>query len=501
MAEEIPVYYFAFAKDSMAAPLQDEGKGTEEPGDVLAQMQKRFKTTVYESQKATPSVSSKPANYLEFQNGPVPILDGRYGTTPNSIALPVEVYHPAFAYFSALARDSVREPPDDIIDLTIQLTATSSRIVTTELSRQSATRDVLSKILRFPIIQTVNQNKSSADHAVIYSRSGSDPIGAAALSIFEEKADLGISGDPTTQGSFSYLQHWTDPGQKALSEATSCPSFIISIAGPWLVVLGAVLTSSAIVQRLTDFIWLGNSRVVDDTHTLRLARIFTALRDAMARLQIFYERFTLPVEPNTRFFPYATSFVERNGSSSRTVKFSYKQPLKYWEHPSECVAFLATTSDGKPVVVKFVERYGAKAHEKLAEMGKAPALLYHGDVWPGDEVASEGCSPRKMVVMEYIDGETCEGGVSDTVRKAVRSAVEYLHSQRIVHGDIRRPNIIIARGEGDEGSRVKILDFDWAGEEGKARYPLRLSPGLWPDGVGDNKLISALHDMAMLERL
>ncbi|RXW17797.1 hypothetical protein EST38_g8056 [Candolleomyces aberdarensis] len=487
MAEKIPVFYFACAKDSVPGgcgalfiPLDEPvahlhasvGRATsgvgnvrlwkpraflsrDRPEDLRGRLEdagalnfggfcdplftdenlQRTIADLFAGQAFRPSVSSKPLNYLEFQNGPVPILDGRYGTTPNPIALPVEVHHPAFAEFSAVARDSVREPPDDIIDLTIQLMATSSRIVTTELDRQSATRDLLSKILRFPVIEAVNRNRSSAYYAATYSRSGSDPIGAAALGIIEEKIDLGISGDPSTQGSFSYLQHWTDPAQKALMEATSCPSFIISIAGPWLVVLGAVLTSSAIVQRLTDFLWLGDSRLADDTHTLRLARIFTALRDAVARLQIFYETFSLPI--------LATP-------------------------PSECAAFLATTSGGKPVVVKFVERYGVEAHEKLAGMGKAPALLYHGDVWPGDEVASEGCSPRKMVVMEYIDGETCEDGVSDTVRLAVRNAVEYLHSQRIVHGDIRRPNIIIARGEGDEGSRVKILDFDWAGEEGKA---------------------------------
>jgi RIO-like serine/threonine protein kinase len=107
-----------------------------------------------------------------------------------------------------------------------------------------------------------------------------------------------------------------------------------------------------------------------------------------------------------------------------------------------------------------------------------------------------------MVVMEYIDGETCEDGVSDAVRIAVCDTVEYLHSQGMVHGDVRRPNIIIERGEGDdEECRVKILDFDWAGREGEARYPLRLSPGLWPDGVGDNKFILAVHDIEMLKRL
>jgi hypothetical protein len=170
-----------------------------------------FKDTLSESRKATPSVASKPLNYREFQNGLAPILDGRYGTTQNPVALPVEIHHSAFAYFSALARDTERELPNDIIGLTVQLTDVSSQIVTTEVERQSTTRDLLSKILQFPIIQTEHQNRNSPDHAAIYSHTG---IGTAAICIFEEKAELGTSGDPSTQGSFSYLQHWTDPRQK-----------------------------------------------------------------------------------------------------------------------------------------------------------------------------------------------------------------------------------------------------------------------------------------------
>jgi serine/threonine protein kinase len=107
-----------------------------------------------------------------------------------------------------------------------------------------------------------------------------------------------------------------------------------------------------------------------------------------------------------------------------------------------------------------------------------------------------------MVVMEYIEGETLEGdGASDAVREAVLKAVQHLHANGLVHGDIRHPNLILMDGMGDEGSRVKILDFDWAGQEGKARYPYRLSPGLWTEGVSDNGLILAAHDLEMVERL
>jgi thiamine kinase-like enzyme len=40
-----------------------------------------------------------------------------------------------------------------------------------------------------------------------------------------------------------------------------------------------------------------------------------------------------------------------------------------------------------------------------------------------------------------------------------------LADNKFVHGDIRRVNVINSQ------SGLKLLDFDWAGEAGSARYP------------------------------
>jgi tRNA A-37 threonylcarbamoyl transferase component Bud32 len=100
-----------------------------------------------------------------------------------------------------------------------------------------------------------------------------------------------------------------------------------------------------------------------------------------------------------------------------------------------------------------------------------------------------------MVVMEYVDGQPVDekNGISDAARVSVVKAVRLLHDNGFVHGDIRGPNILIADGEGDEESRVKLLDFDWAGREGEVRYPYRLSQGLWVKGVDDGELILREH--------
>lgn len=53
-----------------------------------------------------------------------------------------------------------------------------------------------------------------------------------------------------------------------------------------------------------------------------------------------------------------------------------------------------------------------------------------------------------------------------------------------------------------EAIRRLLLDFDWAGRIGEARYPMNLnrSEGLRrPDGACDGALILADHDIEMLE--
>lgn len=54
-----------------------------------------------------------------------------------------------------------------------------------------------------------------------------------------------------------------------------------------------------------------------------------------------------------------------------------------------------------------------------------------------------------------------------------------------------------------DGTRgFKLLNFDWAGKKGVARYPMNPNrgPGLWrPEAVQDGELILDHHDLLMLE--
>ncbi|KIY64453.1 hypothetical protein CYLTODRAFT_101398 [Cylindrobasidium torrendii FP15055 ss-10] len=125
------------------------------------------------------------------------------------------------------------------------------------------------KIISVDTIQTLDrgESKSSTDYIALNTKHG-----AAALAVVIENPELGCGGEGSVQGSFSYLQHWGDDQQKRLLLSCFCPSFIVFIAGPWLSVCGAIFTSKAVVQRLTNYLWLGNSRAIDDSNILRIAR-------------------------------------------------------------------------------------------------------------------------------------------------------------------------------------------------------------------------------------
>ena len=91
-----------------------------------------------------------------------------------------------------------------------------------------------------------------------------------------------------------------------------------------------------------------------------------------------------------------------------------------------------------------------------------------------------------MVVMGYVDGDTLARAKQtmneetiEKVRSGVRSALKLLHDSGLVFGDLRPPNVMLTKT-----GKVKLIDFNWAGEEDQAKYPALMSQGIaWPEGV------------------
>ncbi|KAK0490450.1 hypothetical protein IW261DRAFT_13590 [Armillaria novae-zelandiae] len=79
-------------------------------------------------------------------------------------------------------------------------------------------------------------------------------------------------------------------------------------------------------------------------------------------------------------------------------------------------------------------------------------------------------------------------------------ALNILHAEGLVFGDLRRRNIMII----PEDNTVRLIDFDWAGKENEARYPIHLNQSKevkWADGVGSYGKIDKTHDLDMLNLL
>lgn len=260
------------------------------------------------------------------------------------------------------------------------------------------------------------------------------------------------------------------------------------IAGPWLYVLGGVLTDAFIVQPLTDLILLSGA-ALDSSRTVAVVRLFRSLSASLDQLAAFY-RGVVPhnIRPPApeRLYPHIRAYPSRSGS----VTFRYTSRLTD-AHSSRAV-YKARTDDGADIVVKFVQRYNADAHQLLAARLMAPDLLYY---------SMQGPTPTKygglaMVVMKFVEGRSYSLPEKDEIKISLKEAVDILHENNLVFGDLRPSNILVV------GERVKLIDFDWCAEDGEGRYPVGLNPeGGWHPDVGGSVEMRMSHDDYLLNKL
>jgi serine/threonine protein kinase len=155
-------------------------------------------------------------------------------------------------------------------------------------------------------------------------------------------------------------------------------------------------------------------------------------------------------------------------------------------------ATLKGEHEEQKVFVKCCEKtYGKEAHELLYQKGFAPRLLY---------MESVGLH-RVIVIMEYLnDYKMVSEAINEpeSVKKEImdkmHQALEILHQDEFVHGDFRDNNIMYKI----DGSviQLKIVDFDFAGKCGEARYGPQMNMELnWHPDVKDYGLVEKSHDI------
>ena len=68
----------------------------------------------------------------------------------------------------------------------------------------------------------------------------------------------------------------------------------------------------------------------------------------------------------------------------------------------------------------------------------------------------------------------------------MKKAIGLLHNHNFVFGDLCLPNIMITTD-----MKVRLIDFNWAGVDGQAKYPLSILQEIgWPEGVKASAVIT-----------
>ncbi|KAI0302816.1 hypothetical protein B0F90DRAFT_1712295 [Multifurca ochricompacta] len=265
----------------------------------------------------------------------------------------------------------------------------------------------------------------------------------------------------------------------------------MAIAGPWMCIAGGIYLEKAIVQPLTDYIWLGSDAFKEQRFHSTL-RLFAALKSAISSLRDYYESLD-PSNVIPRDLQYSFPFIKNYGSQS----FKYLAPLADYRTGKLVYKAVLHGSD-QLIVVKFVSTYNAEAHRLLATHQLAPILHFAGT----EDIQRTQYGERFMVIMDFVDGsEPKEGPLSIEQYGQVNQAVQLLHQQNFVFGDLRTSNLLISSGE---KKMMMLIDFDWCGKADESVYPstLNTDSGIqWPDEVWPGEVMKKEHDVTMLERL
>ncbi|PVG03040.1 hypothetical protein CPB86DRAFT_779928, partial [Serendipita vermifera] len=230
---------------------------------------------------------------------------------------------------------------------------------------------------------------------------------------------------------------------------------------------------------------------LEETDRKAIASSLDAFLTAIKELRIHYDKLEKANLLRGREFPYQTSY---KNEMEEDINFEYDSKIP------EKLIFSARTNEAHPqhLCIKFAKRYSKPAHQTLADLGFAPRLRTVMEL-PGSWL---------MIVMdrsEYTLLSEVSLSLLPQAQLAVKSrvlyAVERLHERKLVHGDIRAVNILIdtetINNEG--GCSIHIVDFDWAGTLGTAKYPMRVNTKTItrPEDVSAGGLITVDHDITM----
>jgi len=435
---------------------------------------------------------------------------------------PVVIYNEPLARLKDELRHlaNVPEPSADHVSLTADLFHAAATIYDSEKERGNEIYSYLERLLGTSLGTSLdhsvwaneersNRKITEAD-AIVRKPIENHHFGnkTAVVAYVELKNELGIRGDGGLQAALSLRKYVVQEHYNGIRNASCCPCVIISVAGPYLLIAGAVFVEVFSVQNFTGYIYMGGDPF-ETEQVYYVAKVFDAVARAVKALGRQY--FFLDPESRPEFRLPSPTYLPNSPFTANGSSFKFKERFMYErrDHDSYRRSLFLAEYEDKTVVVKFCERYGEDAHRALADAGLAPRLHYCSKLVGG----------VFMVVMDFVDGrdaynEFKHRDLPRTILEDVKGALGKLHDAQLVYGDVRRPNIMLvktpkSRNDDSEDEDVEewrglLVDFDWSGHVGEVKYPPTLNTSgeiKWAKGVEPAAEIKQKHDLDMLERI
>ncbi|KAI0050129.1 hypothetical protein FA95DRAFT_1514638 [Auriscalpium vulgare] len=465
----------------------------------------------YAAGTSAPSTIAKSVtNFIKSQEGH-PIYNGRQGRIGPSVTL----FSSPLAHFAEDMKhvddytyedetdydgDNDEGDSEAISKALLQVIAAVSDIHTKEVLLARDINDNLSLLLGARIHQSKNSNSDREPDGRTVANPACAPSKSATVGVIVFK--LGIAaGDALVQASAIWRDEAFCDAYKCFQTVSACPAFLVSLQGQYLSIQGAVLIPRPVTEHLTDTIYMGLGAPCEQ-RVRRLRRILRIFRKAHRALRNYYVNLVPNADaPYMGWKPQPTFFQDIGDKDREVVKnleylslFNHEDRNKDDFQRSLYIGMLS----GKKVVVKFCERYCPDAHRLLADHDPEFAPKLH--------MCTRLVGGQHMVVMDYVEGsmvstafrEGNEVRLSLQFHDQVKTALDVLHEKGYVFGDLRAPNILKRTID----NRAMLIDFDWAGKEGEARYSVLMNTDLtWPKGASRGGLIHKQHDWDMLARM
>jgi hypothetical protein len=338
----------------------------------------------------------------------------------------------------------------------------------------------------------------------------------------EAKSEMGRSGDAFVQGTSYYAKHMASDAHEWCVARSCCPALLLELVGPNLRVSGLALQGGkACAEPLTDYVPLLLELPESDPFG-RVARVLAAVRGAVALLAQHYSSVKAAPQPQWspahRTLPYLLergpeegAAVGAAGAAREGAEIAAAAAAAASVSQQQEWLYVLQAAGGSQQLVKFSQRYGAEAHRAWAATGCAVELL-HAAQLPGGWVAVhmpllDGSSGWRTLELVCALPKGAEGAALPALRAEALATLQRAHATPVggqlhVHGDVRGPNVLVRlrSGAGEARWEVRLVDLDWSGPQGAARYPLGLSPLVrWARGVAPGGEMQQRHDVAMLE--